>query len=93
MQVTATIVMIALFASPLRAQELLGSQVARLHQYVGHWVSSEYANTGKVGALPVIKMNNMSTMDGQSIQVEVFQYQQGQYQKLLTIRRHSKLSP
>lgn len=84
MKVTATLVMLVLFTSQLSAQEILGSQAARLHQYVGHWVSSEHAKTDKVGALPAIKMNNTSTMDGQSIQVEVLQYQQGQYQTVLT---------
>lgn len=84
MRVTATLVMIALFVSQLNAQELLGSQVARLHQYVGHWVSSEHATTDKVAALPAIKMTNTAVMGGRSIQVQVLQYQQGQYRTLLT---------
>lgn len=84
MRVIASIVLIFLFNQNLKAQDPLESQVDRLHQYTGHWVSSDHADTDSVGKFPAIMMNNISTMDNQSMQVEVLQYQNGEYHPLLT---------
>ncbi|MDC2889720.1 hypothetical protein [Psychrosphaera algicola] len=63
---------------------MLRSQIDRLHQYAGHWVSSDNIETDSFGAFPAIKMKNISTMNNQSMQVEVLQYQNGHYKTLLT---------
>lgn len=76
--------MIFLSEPYVNAQDYIGSQAERLHQYAGHWVSSEHAGTDSVGTFPAIKMNNISIMENQSMQVEVMQYQNGEYKTLLT---------
>jgi hypothetical protein len=80
MRVVASLVLIFLCNLNGFAQDSIGSQVERLHQYSGHWVSSEHADTDSVGTFPAVEMNNISTMNNQSMQVEVLQYQNGKYQ-------------
>ncbi|SHJ75292.1 Sugar phosphate isomerase/epimerase [Reichenbachiella agariperforans] len=84
MKVTKLLVLICLFSHPLLSQHSVESQIDRLHQYVGHWVSSIHSDTDSVAAFPHIKMNNISKMDKLSMQVEVLQYQKGEYNPLLT---------
>jgi len=84
MRIITSIILIFLLNQNLYAQDTIESQVNRLHQYAGLWVSSEHSDTDSVGKFPAIKMNNISTMDNQSMQVEVLQYQNGKYQSMLT---------
>ncbi|WP_158969714.1 sugar phosphate isomerase/epimerase [Paraglaciecola sp. L3A3] len=84
MRIIVSIVLIFLFNQSLLANNSISSQVDRLHQYSGHWVSSEHADTDSVAEFPAIKMNNISTMHNQSMQVEVLQYQNGRYIPMLT---------
>ncbi|WP_166425798.1 sugar phosphate isomerase/epimerase [Paraglaciecola sp. 20A4] len=84
MKFITSIVLTFLFNQNLLAQDSIESQADRLHQYAGHWVSSDHADTENFGKFPAIKMTNISTIDNQSMQVEVLQYQNGRYQTLLT---------
>ncbi|GLR19915.1 sugar phosphate isomerase/epimerase family protein [Portibacter lacus] len=79
------LIIIAIFFSPfLIAQNEINSQVDRLHQYAGHWVSSLHSETDSISQFPLIKMNNNSKLGNQSLQVEVLQYQDGTYKSILT---------
>ncbi|MDU0356208.1 sugar phosphate isomerase/epimerase [Paraglaciecola aquimarina] len=84
MRVIVSLVLIFLCNKNLIAQGAIKSQADRLHQYAGHWVSSKHAGTAEINTYPAIKMNNISVMDKQSMQVEVLQYQDGEYKTLLT---------
>ena len=84
MRIITSIILLYIFTPALFAKNSIESQADRLHQYVGHWVSSDNANTDKVSEFPAIKMNNISTMNNQSMQVEVLQYQNGKYTPFLT---------
>lgn len=84
MRLIISIVFIFFLNQSLLAEPLLRSQIDRLHQYAGHWVSSDNIETDSFGAFPAIKMKNISTMNNQSMQVEVLQYQNGHYKTLLT---------
>ncbi|WP_084591461.1 sugar phosphate isomerase/epimerase family protein [Gilvimarinus agarilyticus] len=84
MRAITSIVLIFLLSQASVAQHAIESQAERLHQYAGHWLSSLDADTDKVGTFPAIKMNNISVMDNQSMQVEVLQYENGEYKPLLT---------
>ena len=56
---TTLLVGIFIFSQLLMSQHTIDSQVDRLHQYAGHWVSSVHANTDSMGTYPFIKMNNI----------------------------------
>ncbi|MGJ8694009.1 MAG: sugar phosphate isomerase/epimerase family protein [Thalassotalea sp.] len=84
MRILTSIILFFIFTPSLFAKDSIESQVARLHQYAGHWVSSDHVNTENFGKFPAIKMNNLSTMNNQSMQVEVLQFQNGKYTTLLT---------
>ncbi|MGO4890950.1 sugar phosphate isomerase/epimerase family protein [Flavobacterium sp. W21_SRS_FM6] len=84
MRILPLMAFIFLCSPYLQAQETIESQIDRLHQYAGYWVSSEHAGTDSVGAFPAIKMNNISVMEHRSLQVEVLQYHNGEYKTLLT---------
>ncbi|PKA99220.1 sugar phosphate isomerase/epimerase [Flavobacteriaceae bacterium MAR_2009_75] len=76
--------LLILFNQILWAQHGIDSQENRLRQYTGHWVSSLHADTDSIPEYPAVKMNNTPTMNYRSMQVEVLQYQDGQYRPTLT---------
>lgn len=82
-RVTTLLGGIFLFSQLLFSQHIIDSQVDRLHQYAGHWVSTVHTDTDSIGKYPSIKMNNISKMDNHSLQVEVLQYKDGEYNPLL----------
>ena len=84
MRIITSIILLFIFSSTLFAKDSIESQADRLHQYAGVWVSSEQANTESIAKFPAIKMNNISTMNRQSMQVEVLQYKNGKYSSFLT---------
>ncbi|PIB34054.1 hypothetical protein BFP72_00715 [Reichenbachiella sp. 5M10] len=81
-QVMTGVLMI--LSQTLLAQHTIHSQVDRLHQYAGNWVSSIHADTDSIDSFPIVKMNNHSKMGNHSLQVEVLHYQNSTYQPLLT---------
>ncbi len=84
MRIVTSMVLLFLVNQNLWAQYSIDAQVDRLHQFAGHWSSSVQTDTDSLAPFPVIKMNNISTMNKQSMQVEVLQYQDGKYKPLLT---------
>ncbi|MBU2876428.1 MULTISPECIES: sugar phosphate isomerase/epimerase family protein [Aliiglaciecola] len=84
MRILTALTLIFVFTQNSLAQNSIDSQVDRLHQYVGHWVSSEHAGTESIATFPAIRMHNTSTMNKLSMQVEVLQYQDGKYLPILT---------
>ena len=73
---------LALYGPVLRASSV--DQLAGLQSYAGHWVSSESVDSEVVGHQPGIKMFNHAVMAGQSLQVEVQQWQGDGYRTILT---------
>ncbi|MDB4292929.1 hypothetical protein N9954_05925 [Maribacter sp.] len=65
------------------SQEVKMDQATLLKRYTGEWVSSVAPDSNEVSKNPKIKMVNVQKMGGNSIQVEVFQLQDGNYSTIL----------
>lgn len=81
---SALIIILLLCSASLSAQpESILGQRDRLGQYAGHWVSAINPETDSLSAIPQIKMTCISYEDGQSLVVEVLEYNGEEYQPLL----------
>lgn len=61
----------------------LPTQVERLHQYAGTWVSSINPDSDEIASMPLIKMVNRSVQHDQSLHVEVLALRDGKYHSML----------
>lgn len=65
------------------AQEKAADQKSRLSQYIGNWLSTDNINDSQIGKDPKIKMNVTPRMDGNSLQVDVFQKRDDKWVQIL----------
>ena len=83
MKVTTIIWVIFFYSSTIWSQLPIESQSDRLHQYVGHWVSSKHPDTDSISIVPMIKMVNIPKMDNHAMQVDVVQFRENKYHTIL----------
>jgi hypothetical protein len=69
--------------SPLKAQEKAKNQKEKLGQYIGTWYSADKIEDTQIGQNPAIKMIVEPKLNGSSLQVEVFEKKNNQWQTLM----------
>jgi hypothetical protein len=78
-----TIFFLFLSISSAFAQPKAKNQKHLLSQYVGTWFSADKITESKIGVEPKIKMKVLPKMEGNSFQVEVFEWQNKQWQTII----------
>tara|TARA_R110001583_G_scaffold77399_3_gene210787 strand:- start:1073 stop:2377 length:1305 start_codon:yes stop_codon:yes gene_type:complete len=79
-----SIIFISFFIATLYSQKPLEHQKDMLQQYSGVWYSSIDAQTDSISANPLLRMTNIPTMDKSAMFVNVEQWEDGDYDPILS---------